>query len=127
MPTHPPSSLACAGGSSPVPGNRQPLPRGHFASLRGAGNLTPMHRIRILVAALAVFAVLGAPPAFAQSEDTGGEGPAVVIEEDSGAVEEDAWTFRYLVPTLLLLTGVGVVAVVVGYGVRVRGRYRVVE
>lgn len=90
-----------------------------------AGNLTPMPRIRILVAALAVFAVLGAAPAFAQTES--GDGPAVVIEDDSGAIEEDAWTFRYLVPSLLVVTGIVVLGVVVGYGVRVRGRYRVVE
>lgn len=89
-----------------------------------------MERIRLFLALVAVVAVLGVSPAFAQSEDAGDSertGPAVLVEEDAAAPEEEAWTFRYLVPTLLGVTGIGVVAVVIGYGVRVRGRYRVVE
>lgn len=89
-----------------------------------------MHRVRRLIAVLAVFAVLGVAPAFAQTEDVGDEqrgGPAVLVEEEVAAPEEEAWTFRYLIPTLVGATGLAMAGVVIGYGVRVRGRYRVVE
>ena len=74
-----------------------------------------------------MFFVLGVAPAIAQEEMTGDNAPAVVIEEDSAAVEEAAWTFRFLIPTLLGITGLAVVGVGLGYVVRVRGRYRVVQ
>jgi hypothetical protein len=84
-----------------------------------------MNRIRLPLALCAVVLVLGAAPvAFAQ-EEAGGGSPAVVVEEPSEALEEEAWTFRFLIPTLLLATGAVVAIVVIGYGVRVRGRYRV--
>lgn len=96
-----------------------------------------MHRIRLFLATVAVVLVVGLPPALAvhgdvpltaaQTQDLDRSGPAVVIGEEAPAPAEDAWTFRYLVPTLLLLTGLAVGAVVIGYAVRVRGRYRVVE
>lgn len=89
-----------------------------------------MHRLRLLLAVLTVFVVLSAVPAFAQSDGAGDgdpTGPAVVVEDDTAAPEEEAWTFRYLVPTLLAITGIAVAGVAIGYGVRVRSRYRVVE
>lgn len=100
-----------------------------------------MHRIRVafavtfvllMLAAPAVAAVGDAPRLAAQTdvedvEDEDRSGPAVLVEEDVAAPEEDAWTFRYLIPTLLGATGLAVAAVVIGYGVRVRARYRVVE
>ena len=86
-----------------------------------------MHRIRLLLAALVALAVLGIAPALAQGSELGGDGPAVVIEDEPSAVAEEAWTFRFLVPALIGMTGLVIAAVVVGYGVRVRGRYRVVE
>jgi ABC-type transporter lipoprotein component MlaA len=51
----------------------------------------------------------------------------VVVDEGAPVPTEDAWTFRFLVPTVLGLSGLIVVATVVGYGRRVRGRYRVVR
>jgi hypothetical protein len=95
-----------------------------------------MHRIRLLFAAVAVLFVLGVPSAFAlgdapvllaQSEDMDRSGPAVVVEEPAPAPEEEAWTFRFLIPTLVGATALAIAAVAIGYGVRVRARYRVVE
>jgi hypothetical protein len=85
-------------------------------------------RTRIFVAvALALLVLVAAPAAYAQSEAPGE--PAVVFEaeesEPGGA--DEAWTFRYLVPTVLVMAGLAVAATVVLYGVRVRGRYRVVR
>lgn len=55
-----------------------------------------------------------------------GDEPVVTVAE---ATEEDAsgdeWTFRYLVPTAIVISAVIVVLVMVGYAIRVRGRYRV--
>ena len=86
-----------------------------------------MRRIRLLLAAIAVLTIVSMAPAAAQTEPMDREGPAVVIEEGPPAPSEEAWTFRFLIPTLVGATGLAVAAVVVGYGVRVRGRYRVVE
>ncbi len=84
-----------------------------------------MYRFRFLVATFLVFVVVGMAPAIAQEEMTGDNAPAVVIEEDVPEVTEDAWTFRFLVPTLLGLTGVAILGIGLGYAVRIRGRYRV--
>jgi hypothetical protein len=94
-----------------------------------------MHRIRLLLAAVAILFVVGVPSAlagdavglFAQADNLDRTGPAVVVEEDAAAPEEEAWTFRFLIPTLIGATGLALAAVAIGYGVRVRGRYRVVE
>jgi len=88
-----------------------------------------MHRIRLLIAGVLVaVATIGvAPLAFAQEGPGRADEPAVVIDE-GGAVEEDAaWTFRFLVPTLVVVTGVALAGTVLFYGVRVKGRYRVVR
>ena len=84
-----------------------------------------MYRLRFLVAAFLVFFVLGVAPVIAQEEMTGDNAPAIVLEDDQPAVEEDAWTFRYLVPTLLGATGIAILGIALGYTVRIRGRYRV--
>jgi hypothetical protein len=86
-----------------------------------------MPRFRLALVFGLMFFVLGVAPAIAQEEMTGDNAPAVVIEEDSAAIEEAAWTFRFLIPTLLGITGLAVVGVGLGYVVRVRGRYRVVQ
>jgi hypothetical protein len=95
-----------------------------------------MHRIRLLLAAVAVMLVVGVPSALAlgdaptvlaQAEEMDRSGPAVVVEEPAPAPEDEAWTFRFLIPTLVGATGLAIAAVVIGYGVRVRARYRVVE
>lgn len=85
-----------------------------------------MHRLRLLLAISTLGVVTVAAPAFAQDEAPVDE-PAVVLDDGAEAPEEEAWTFRYLVPTLLLMTGVAVVLVSLAYGVRVRGRYRVTQ
>ena len=64
------------------------------------GNLALMNRLRFLVATFLVFFVLGIVPAIAQEELTGDSAPAVVLVDDQPTVEEDAWTFRFLVPAL---------------------------
>ncbi len=84
-----------------------------------------MHRFRFFVAALLVFFVVGVAPAIAQEETTDENAPAVVVSDDSATVEEDAWTFRYLVPSLLGASGIAIAGVALGYAVRIRGRYRV--
>ena len=86
-----------------------------------------MSRFRLLLAFGLLFFVLGVAPAIAQEEMTGDNAPAVVIEDESAAIEEAAWTFRFLIPTLLGITGLAVVGVGLGYVVRVRGRYRVIQ
>ncbi len=91
------------------------------------GNLALMIRLRYLVATFLVFFVLGVAPAIAQEEMTGDNAPAVVLEDDEPAVEEDAWTFRYLVPTLAGITGIAILGIALGYTVRIRGRYRVTQ
>jgi len=49
------------------------------------------------------------------------------MEDEAPAVEEDAWTFRYLVPTLMGASGIALFGVALGYALRVRGRYRVTQ
>lgn len=94
----------------------------------------------LIAAALAAFVLLGtAAPAFGQEGDAPpGEPetsstfaddrtPAVVLSEDAGAEDEAAWTFRYLVPTVLAISVMTLALVFFLYGYRVRGRYRVVR
>ena len=53
------------------------------------------------------------------------KGPAVVVDTTPTPIVEDAWTFRFLVPTVLVVSGLALVGALAAYGVRVRGRYRV--
>lgn len=91
-----------------------------------------MTRIRTFsLLALLALPLLIAAPALAQEEPapattaapSDGPSPAVVVEDATEAPESDAWTFRYMVPTLMALTGLIVVATLVGYVLRVRARY----
>ena len=86
-----------------------------------------MTRLRLFLAVLTLaFAALGAiPVALAGEVPAEPGGPAVIVGEEAEPPAEDAWTFRFLVPTLLAMTGVALVGVILGYGVRVKGRYRV--
>jgi hypothetical protein len=86
-----------------------------------------MHRFRLFLVALALFSIVGVAPALAQSETPEGNQPAVILEDDSDEAEDEAWTFRFLVPTLIGGSGLVLLAVVLGYGVRIRGRYRVTQ
>lgn len=84
-----------------------------------------MTRARTFLALVLLALAIGASPASAQ-ETTPGDTPAVVIDEGAPVPAEQAWTFRYLVPTVLALSGLAIAVTVVGYGVRMR-RYRVVR
>jgi len=87
-----------------------------------------MKRLRILLALVTLSFAFGAVPgAFAgEAEAPSPEsGPVVIVGEEAEPPTEDAWTFRFLVPTLLVLTGLAVAGVFVGYTVRIKGRYRV--
>lgn len=53
--------------------------------------------------------------------------PAVVLDEGGATQEEEAWTFRFLVPTVLAVSALALAGTVLAYGSRVRGRYRVVR
>ncbi len=54
--------------------------------------------------------------------------PAVEVNPAPPAPEEQAWTFRYLIPTSLLIAVVAVVGSIIAYFVKVvRTRYRVVQ
>ena len=87
-----------------------------------------MNRVRTLIALFVLAVVLGlAPAAFAQDAPPPGDQPPVVLDGGAAILADEAWTFRFLIPTVLVLSGLVVAATVVGYGVRVRGRYRVVR
>lgn len=96
-----------------------------------------MHPIRLLFAIVAVLFVTAVPTALAvdgsnmlaqaDEQEMDRTGPAVLVEDDVSAPDEEAWTFRFLIPTLIAVTALGIAAVVIAYGVRLRGRYRVVE
>lgn len=83
-----------------------------------------MPRVRAVLAVVTLALSLGAAPAFAQ-ETTGTE-PAVVIEEPAPLPADEAWTFRFLVPTVLAMSGLALAATAVGYAAR-RRRYRLVR
>lgn len=73
-----------------------------------------------------------APPTTAAGRETTTTGdapaPAVPAEEEPEAEETPAWTYRFLVPTALLLGVLTVLGIIIGYFVKVtRSRYRVVE
>ncbi|MFQ5947497.1 MAG: hypothetical protein ACE5KX_01375 [Acidimicrobiia bacterium] len=79
-------------------------------------------------AALATFDDPG--PAFGTVQEPAGPDqpqPAVELEDESEDPKPQDWTFRYLVPTALVLSGLTIVASLALYGVRVRARYRVVK
>lgn len=86
-----------------------------------------MSRLRICVATFLLLFALGVAPAFAQEQPAPGDEPAVVVDDGAAVPTEDAWTFRFLVPTVLALSGLAIAATVIGYGVRIRSRYRVVR
>ena len=66
-----------------------------------------------------------APPTTSVSE--GGITPAEVAPPEEAEDPEDQWTAKFLAPTVAILGALGVVAAFLLYGVRLRGRYRVVE
>ncbi|HSM01577.1 MAG TPA: hypothetical protein VK960_03925 [Acidimicrobiia bacterium] len=89
-----------------------------------------MKRLRVALALIAIVLALGAMPAASAGEGEAPSpesGPVVIVGEEAEPPAEDAWTFRFLVPTLLVLSGVVVAGVLVGYAVRIKGRYRVIQ
>lgn len=99
-------------------------------------------RAGFVILLLAVAAFVAAAPALAFTEGES-EGDTEVVEEDQGSelgiepaveappVAEDEpdrpWTQRFLAPTVLALGVVGLLGSIAYYGMRVRGKYRVVE
>jgi hypothetical protein len=85
-----------------------------------------MLRLRITVAAAVLLLTLGVgAAALAGEEAPGRDTPAVTVGEPSAPIEDEAWTFRYLVPTLLAMSAVGLGITAFAYTRRVKGRYRV--
>ncbi len=79
-------------------------------------------RIAVVLQMIATVLLVG-PAALAQ-----GEGPAVEAPQPPPVDETLSWTYRFLIPTLLVLAVLVVVVTVVQYFVRVvRARYRVVQ
>lgn len=84
---------------------------------------------RYTIIALLTIAVLslGATAAVAGEEAPPSDGPAITQAEPPVLDEDEAWTFRYLVPTLLAMGVLAVAATALAYGRRVKGRYRLVR
>jgi hypothetical protein len=54
--------------------------------------------------------------------------PAAPVEEPAAIPEDVPWTYRYLIPTVLVIGGLAVVVTIIQYFVRVvRARYRPVR
>ena len=108
-----------------------PALSGRWLSLSAllATNLGAMRRLIVVILAFLTLAVPGPAaagtlgPVLQQTQDV--EQPAVVIEEQEEAPKEIAWTFRFLVPTLWLLTALLVVGTLVAYKRRLKKRFRV--
>jgi hypothetical protein len=110
--------------------------------VRGNGILPPVTRriLHTLIAAAIIATVAFAPAVlvFAEEEGAGGDDttvttvgfepgtePAVVLSDAAPAEDDAAWTFRYLVPSLLVLSGLAIAGLFIWYGLGVKGRYRV--
>jgi hypothetical protein len=73
-----------------------------------------------------MLAILGVgAAAFAGEDAPSRDTPAVTVGEPAAPPEDEAWTFRYLVPTLLAMSAVGLGITAFAYARRVKGRYRV--
>lgn len=79
----------------------------------------------------------GAPRAYAQSQEPAVEAPPGIgpderpeeerLAEVEDGIEDEAWTFRFLVPTALVISVLIVIATIIVYAVRVKARYRVAK
>lgn len=85
----------------------------------------------VVVPGLAVSSVAAFPDEVAAAEasvvaqEAPSDGPAVSIPEAGDEEEELPWTNRYLAPTVIVMGLVVIALSAIGYGIRVRGRYRV--
>ena len=66
---------------------------------------------------------LEAPPEIGPDQRTESER----VSEDAEAIEDEAWTFRFLVPAALVISAIAVLATVAVYTFRVKARYRVAK
>lgn len=136
MPTLPCRSRACGAAWSP---RAEPPTGGGGAALLHYSHVVSFScrlPFPLLAAGLAVIAsmplmagaVSAQEPVFELTES---ESPRAAVEIDTAAraeaLEDAAWTFRFLVPTALVLSALIVVGVIGRYGIGVRGRYRVRE
>ena len=87
-----------------------------------------VRRIALLLL-IVVMLLLVAPAALAVGEVVAqADVPAIEAPEPAPADDTPSWTYRYLIPTFLVLAVLAVVVTVVQYFVRVVGtRYRVVQ
>lgn len=86
-----------------------------------------MKRLAVLVLLLLCVGMPAhaAAPAAPVSAQVAQEEPAVVIDDSEGAPEDTAWTFRFLVPTLMVMVLALVVGLIVWYQQGFSRRYRV--
>ena len=106
-----------------------------------AANAGNARRARLLVTGLRMGLLMLSPAlaagtAWAQEAETGDEAgaaaqapePAVAVPDDAPQEPDPEWSYRFLVPTALVLGTVAVVGAIIMYFVRVtRNRYRVVK
>jgi hypothetical protein len=78
----------------------------------------------LLSLAVPAHAITAVPSVVAQQAQ---DGPAIVIDDSEAIPEGDAWTFRFLVPTVMALTVAMVVGLIVWYQRGFLRRYRVSE
>jgi hypothetical protein len=85
-----------------------------------------MKRARLIFVIATLMLALGVGGvAHAGDETPARDAPAVVIADPAPVDDDPAWTFRYLVPTLLAMSALGLGLTVLAYARRVKGRYRV--
>jgi hypothetical protein len=85
-----------------------------------------MLRLRAAVVFAVLLLTLGVGAgALAGEEAPGRDAPAVTVGDEAATSDDEAWTFRYLVPTLLAMSVVGLGFTALAYSRRVKGRYRV--
>ena len=98
--------------------------------------MSDSHRRVFLLVITGLLVLMLAPAALAQEEAPPEDTPALVdvpepavrIAPEAPAEEEPAWTFRYLIPTSLVIGLLVVVGSIVAYFVKVvRTRYRLIQ
>lgn len=99
-----------------------------LAVSREAVSSPAMKSLRATIALLGLLLTLGVGPAAAQESTTttAAGSPAVVVQEPATPPGDEAWTFRFLVPTVLATSGLALAATALGYRAR-RRRYRLVR
>ena len=85
--------------------------------------------VLVLVALLVGGATAATASVVVEARGSGFAAPEPAVEAPPDAVDdlEQPWTARYLAPTTLLLGLVALGGSVLYYGVRIRGRYKVID